>query len=133
MIPSSGSPGACGRVFGVCGHSRREVRPGNAAGPGIMTVTGTYVQTATGELEIEWRGPDPGADHDQLVVTGAVTLDGSLRLLRFPGFVPVPGDSFEPIRYGSQIGAFSTVASDGVTYGLTYDPRSATATVRSVP
>lgn len=109
------------------------IRPGSAASPGILTVTGPFTQTAAGELETEWRGPTPGLDHDQLIVNGAATLDGSLRLLRFPGFVPAPGDSFGPLRYTSRNGTFASVADDGVTYGLAYGANAATATVISVP
>ncbi len=54
-----------------------EVCPGSS--PGITTCNGNYTQTSAGTLKIEIGGRVPGSQHDQLVVNGPATLDGTLR------------------------------------------------------
>lgn len=62
--------------------------PGNS--PGIMTVDGDYTQMGT--LLAEITGLNPGTQHDQVVVNGAVSLSGALSLASLAGFTPVNGD-----------------------------------------
>ena len=105
------------------------IAPGNS--PGIIN-TGNYTQTATSTLEIEIGGLAPGnsaTDHDQVNVTGTVTLDGTLDVSRFNGFQPQLGDSFVIINNDladAVSGTFtglaegSTFTSDTVTWQITY-------------
>ena len=55
--------------------------------PGIITITGDYLQTATGLLEVEIGGAAPGTGHDQLIVGGTATFEEGARIdVRFlPG------------------------------------------------
>lgn len=53
------------------------VAPGSS--PGTMTITGNY-SLNSGDLNIEIEGLDPGTGYDQLIVTGDVSLAGSLSL-----------------------------------------------------
>lgn len=63
--------------------------PGSS--PGIMTVMGNYALNS-GSLLIELMGLTAGTGYDQLVVTGDVSLAGSLDLLL--GFIPSINDMF---------------------------------------
>ncbi|MDO9084960.1 MAG: hypothetical protein Q7U53_02030 [Anaerolineaceae bacterium] len=82
------------------------VSPGTS--PGIITVDGDYTQDSSGTLEIELDGTTPGSGYDQLVVTGAATLGGSLDVSLIPGFSPIAGQSFTIMTYASHTGEFDT-------------------------
>ncbi len=85
--------------------NRGTVAPGVSAG--AMTVDGDYAQSETGVLSIEIGGTAPGADHDQLVVTGGATLDGALHIELINGFTPQPGDVFEIMTFASRSATFA--------------------------
>ncbi|HKY30898.1 MAG TPA: LEPR-XLL domain-containing protein, partial [Candidatus Polarisedimenticolia bacterium] len=68
-----------------------------------------------GFLEVEIGGtaagpgsPNPLDGYDQLNVTGAATLSGTLRVVLVNGFVPTAGSSFDFLTFGSITGAFTT-------------------------
>jgi len=67
------------------------VSPGTS--PGIITVDGDYTQQLDGILEIQLGGTSASL-YDQLIVTGAATLQGTLNVTLMPGFTPQAGDSF---------------------------------------
>ena len=67
--------------------------PGNPGSEiGTLTIAGDYNQSATGTLEIDLGGPNPG-DSDLIVVQGMATLDGMLDLRLIDCYVPLPGES----------------------------------------
>jgi len=82
------------------------VSPG--ASPGIITVDGDYTQDSSGTLAIELDGTSPGSGYDQLAVTGAATLGGTLDVSLIPGFTPTAGQSFTIMTYASRSGEFDT-------------------------
>ena len=70
------------------------VAPGNS--PGILN-TGDFSLLAGGTLEIEIGGTTAGntaTDHDQVNVTGSVTLAGALDVQLFGAFTPSANDTF---------------------------------------
>ncbi|UCF08685.1 MAG: fibronectin type III domain-containing protein, partial [Thermoplasmata archaeon] len=77
--------------------------PGHS--PGITEITGDYSVTGTLEIEIGGVNPGPGATdpedpdydkgHDQVKVTGNVTLGGTLKVVLINDFVPVAGQTFD--------------------------------------
>lgn len=79
--------------------------------PGTTTITGNFTQTATGTLPIEIEG----SAFDQLIVTGDVTLDGSLEV-SILGAVEVGTTTRRIIDgAGTLSGTFSSVSgSDGL-------------------
>ena len=83
------------------------VSPG--ASPGIITVDGDYTQDSSGALAIELDGTTPGSGYDQLAVTGAATLGGTLDVSLIPGFTPTAGQSFAIMTYASHTGEFDTL------------------------
>jgi hypothetical protein len=95
--------------------------PGSS--PGTMTVTGNY-SLNSGDLLMELDGLTPGTGHDQLIVTGDVSLAGALTLSL--GFTPSFGDMFEIIdNQGANpvSGMFtqgSSISAGGFTFGINY-------------
>jgi hypothetical protein len=76
---------------------------------GILTVSGTYRQNSGGALNIAIGGTTAGTKYDQLNVTGAATVNGTLNLSLINGFVPTVGSTFEILNASSVSGTFSTV------------------------
>ncbi len=85
-----------------------QVNPGGTGAPGVLTVKGNYSQSATGTLNIEIGGLGSGTQYDQLVVSGTVTLGGTLSVRLINGFVPNLGDSFQVLLFGSRSGDFAS-------------------------
>jgi Calx-beta domain len=90
------------------------VAPGAASGvpgpvPATITVTGDYLQTATGALEAKIGGVAAGTAHDLLDVSGTATLAGDLRLQTLNGFLPSPDDEFDLLRHAAVQGEFDRV------------------------
>ena len=86
------------------------IAPGTS--PDIITITGNLLLDPTSVLDFEIGGVTPGAGagfHDQIVVTGNATLDGTINATLFGGFVPVAGNTFDIITCGGTCsGAFVT-------------------------
>jgi hypothetical protein len=76
---------------------------------GMLAVSGTYHQNSGGALNIAIGGTTAGTKYDQLNVTGAATLMGTLNLSLLNGFVPTVGSTFEILNASSVSGTFSTV------------------------
>jgi hypothetical protein len=104
------------------------VRPGLS--PGTLSVGGPYDQPPAGTLEVELSG----AGNDQLVVSGAATLDGGLAIVTDPAFIPVPGDEYRILGALSRAGEFAQVTGgelDGDSYyQVDYRPDSVVLVVR---
>ena len=90
------------------------VSPGNS--PGILTISGNYDQDAAGTLAIELNGTTPGTEHDQLVITGDATLDGTLDVSLLFGFDLEEAMEFEILDIaGTRTGTF-----DGLNQGAKF-------------
>jgi hypothetical protein len=102
-----------------------EVSPGLPAG--TLNITGSYAQTSTGTLHIEIRGPEPGS-FGRLVVTGAVTLNGTLTIALADDFRPSLNSTFEILTFGQRTGQFAQtnglVQANGVTFFPLYSASS---------
>ena len=85
-----------------------EIDPGMDGTAGILTIHGNYTQTAAGVLNIGIGGT-AADEYDQLVVTGSVSLDGTLNVCLIGGFTPMTGDSFQIVTSGMALsGSFAT-------------------------
>ena len=84
--------------------SHATVSPGNS--PGTLTISGDYVQSSGGVLEIQLGGT---TQYDRLLVGGSVTLDGTLDVTTISGFTPAPGNAFPIMTFGSRAGQFAVV------------------------
>ena len=108
------------------------VAPGQS--PGILLVHGNFAFADNATFEVEIGGSTPGDtdnNHDQLDVTGAVTIGSNVTLSTSAGnnFVPSGGDSFVIINNDSSdaiTGTFAglaegaTILSDGTPLEITY-------------
>lgn len=63
-----------------------------------MQLTGSYVQTEAGILDLEIGGTSPGIDYSQLFVDGIAQVDGTVNITFVDDFVPSATDSFDLIR-----------------------------------
>ncbi|MCK6623443.1 MAG: Ig-like domain-containing protein, partial [Calditrichia bacterium] len=81
------------------------VKPGSS--PGMLTISGTYPQSAAGTLHIEVGGYTPGVQYDRLKVVGAAQLSGTLKVVLANNFVPAIGDTFKVMSYTSRAGQFA--------------------------
>ncbi|MEX0613719.1 MAG: PEP-CTERM sorting domain-containing protein [Pirellulales bacterium] len=122
-VLSSGSIRGSGVISGAVNNSAGSVAPGFS--PGVLTIVGDYLQASDGTLEIEIGGTVAGADYDQLVVNGAVVLDGRLNVgfldLGAGLFSPVAGDVFDILDWGSLSGMFATLNLPALSSPLTWD------------
>ena len=77
-------------VSGTTFTNRGDVNPGTS--PGILSITGDYVQDSTGALNIEIGGLVAGTDFDQLDISGTATLAGTLNVSLISSFNPSDGN-----------------------------------------
>lgn len=106
------------------------VSPGHS--PGTITVNGDYTQEASGTLAIELGGTIPDTEHDQLVVTGAVTLGGTLNVTLINDFSPGLGDSFTIMTFGSISGSFASASLPALDPGLKWGVSLGATTMRLI-
>jgi hypothetical protein len=69
------------------------VSPG-VNGPGSLTVTGDYTQTAAGTLDADIGGLSAGTQYDRLTVNGDISLNGALNVAFVGAYLPVVDDQF---------------------------------------
>ena len=72
---------------------------------GVLTVNGSYQQTKSGTFATVLSGTKPGSKFGQLVVEGAATLAGTIKVTTSK-FKPKKGQSFQVLRYRSHTGSF---------------------------
>jgi hypothetical protein len=104
---------------------------------GAETVTGTYTQNAAGALAIDIGGTTAGTQFDQLTITGAASLNGTLNLDLINGFVPTMTETFDIINFASLTGTFATVNGTMINsnehFGVVYGATSVTLDVLTGP
>jgi hypothetical protein len=114
-----GSLGGHGTITGTVVNGGT-VSPGPGKG---ITISGPYQQTAHGVLAVS-VGSGEG---DQLVVQGAATLAGALRVALAGGLNPAVHKAFTVITYRSHSGRFRTLAGASA-YTVTYRATGARVT-----
>lgn len=70
----------------------------------VLTINGSYQQTKSGTFAVELASARKSG---QLVVEGAATLSGAIKVLLANGFKPKKGQSFQVMRYRSHAGSFT--------------------------
>ena len=98
--------------------------PGQPAGLTTLTIEGDYTQSTTGVLAIDLLTGSDAAnpEHDQLIVEGAASLAGELRIGLVQGFAANIGESFTILSAGSVTGTFDSVQGNTVAEGLRLVP-----------
>ena len=94
------------------------VSPGNS--PASVSFGGDANLTSASELDIELGGTTPGTQYDQLLVTGQLSLGGTLNVL-LTGLTPAAGQSFDILDWGNIVGAFSAISLPTLAGGLTWN------------
>jgi fibronectin-binding autotransporter adhesin len=92
--------------------------PGSS--PGITTVNGNYIQEAAATLQIEIGGT-ASTQFDQLHISGALALDGTLNVSLISPFSPAAGDSYDILDWGSRTGTFATFVLPTLANGLVWN------------
>ncbi|MBN1934093.1 MAG: hypothetical protein JW934_05490 [Anaerolineae bacterium] len=77
-------------------------------GPGGITVDGDYTQASAGTLVVEISGATASVDFSRLIVSGDVTLAGTLNVT-LDSFTPADGDAFQIVTCDTHTGAFQTL------------------------
>jgi T5SS/PEP-CTERM-associated repeat protein len=88
---------------------------------GALQIDGTYTQTVAGTLLIDIGGTLPGTNYDQLLVSGAVSLNGTLQVLLTNSFVPSVGDVFNIIDGASLSSTFNTLQLPSLPSGISWN------------
>ncbi len=120
-----GTLGGSGIVDSNVTNSGGVVVPGNS--PGTLTIQGTYTQQTGGAMTVEIGGTVAGTEHDQLAVTGAVSLAGALNVNTLGGFAPTWNQVFTILTGSSVTGTFGTVNTPTLPAGslkVIYGPMS---------
>jgi hypothetical protein len=91
------------------------VEPGDSSTTtGKLDVTGTYAQSSHGSFDVSIGGNAVGTKYDQLDVSGATTLNGTLNIKSINSFVPAVGAKFVILDAGSLTGTFSTITGTSI-------------------
>jgi len=129
-VASGGTLQGSGFIAGPV-QNNGSVAPGTSAGK--LTLTGAYTQSASGSLKIELGGTAPGTGYDQLFVSGAASLAGTLDVSLLGGFKPATGNAFDVVVGGSRSGTFGNALlpnlSGRIEWNTTYTSTKATISV----
>ncbi|MDZ4815675.1 MAG: autotransporter domain-containing protein, partial [Verrucomicrobiota bacterium] len=107
--------------------------PGNS--PGILNITGNFIQGANGTTLIEVAGTGVG-QFDQLNITGSATLNGTLQVVPFGGFVKFnSGETLTIITAAGGInGTFANVINTGaLNFNVAYNANNVIIGVTQIP
>lgn len=88
---------------------------------GALQLDGTYTQTAGGKLKFDLGGTLPATDYDQLLVSEAVSLNGTLEVRLHSPFMPIVGNAFNIIDGASISGTFNTLQLPTLPSGTSWN------------
>jgi hypothetical protein len=96
-----------------------QFNPGTSPGEISITNNHTYTQTNPGVLNVDVNGTTAGFDYDRILISGAATLGGELKVTLGGGFTPALNDSFTILEHASRTGTFNklTFPSPGAGRG----------------
>ncbi|MBA3830871.1 MAG: hypothetical protein H0X34_03045 [Chthoniobacterales bacterium] len=118
-----------GKIIGDLRNTSGDLAPGHSAG--TVTVTGAYTQGTKGLLDMQLGGAPSSTANDKVVVSGQVTLTGTLNVTLINGFKPSAGDVYTLIKATSVTGSFSTITLNGFTGQVDYSSNGVTLTITS--
>lgn len=100
-----------------------QLYPGGDNDPGTLTINGNFTQTSDGTTNIDIGGPGATDAYDQINVSGAATLDGTLNFGLTYGYQPstTSQTTFDIITYQSVDGTFATINGSNNYYSFTED------------
>lgn len=95
------------------------IAPG--ASPGTLTIDGDLTLASGGVLQLEINGPTPDTEHDVLIVSGTLTLGGTLEVIKDGAYDPAAADTLGVVTFASSSGAFESVAGTDLGGGEILD------------
>jgi hypothetical protein len=102
---------------------------------GLQNVTGKYTQGSAGILDIDIGGTTAGSLFDQLTISAAASLNGTLNLDLINGFTPTVGETFDILNASSVGGTFAHVNGLPINgsehFTVVYNPTNVTLDVVS--
>lgn len=99
-----------------------ELAVGASGVVGLLTVNGSFVQTATGVLRVK-LGEFASKQYDRLRINGTATLDGTLRVELLDRFFAQDGNLYEVLTYSSVSGQFAPILSPDIGASFFLAPR----------
>jgi len=142
FLPAAGSIKINGgSVFGNGGNLAANVTSNGTITPadsstatGKLNVTGAYTQNSKGALDINLAS---ASEFNQLFVSGAATLGGTLNIGLLNGFVPALNSTFEILTCAPCTGTFATVNGTAISgsehFSVEYNSNNVTLQVVSGP
>ncbi|MBV9470614.1 MAG: hypothetical protein JO316_05525 [Abitibacteriaceae bacterium] len=110
---------------------------GTTSTPSILNITGDYTQGGTAALDMAIGGNAAGTQYDQLKITGAAMLGGTLNVSTISPFTPANNAVFTLLTYHTHTGTFTHVngltVGAGRFYQAAYNPTNLTLTYHAVP
>jgi hypothetical protein len=97
------------------------ISPG--ASPGLLSITGNYMEGPNAHLQVELGGTTPGTGYDQLSVGGSAALAGTLGVSYWNGFIPPPGNVFTVLVCNARSGGFSSMQAPTNNLGTIYNAK----------
>ncbi len=111
---ASGLTISSGATLSGTGSIQGTVTHNGIVSPGIDGIAvlslGALTQSAGSTTQITLNGTTPGSGHDQIAVTGAATLNGTLQISLSSGFIPEVGNTFDIVTSASRTGTFSSIS-----------------------
>jgi hypothetical protein len=81
----------------------------------VLVINGDFTQGSFGTLKADVGGTTAGTGYDQLQISGAATLAGTLNVSTIGGFLPSSGDVFTVLTFGSRSGTFGSITGTLMT------------------
>ncbi len=93
-----------------------DLNPGNS--PAAVQFAGNVAFGSGAFLKIELAGSTPGAQYDQVHVTGQLSLNGELDVSLLGTYIPAVGTTFDILDWGSLAGTFFSLQLPTLTNGI---------------
>ncbi len=84
-----------------------QVVPGGAGAAGLLTIDGTFTESASGSVVVDLGGTTAGSQYDQLSISGMATLSGELDVSLINNFQPTIGNAFQVLTFNASSGNFA--------------------------
>ena len=114
--------------------STGQLSPGNSPGEISMPNNHTLTFANPGVYNVDINGTSPGFDFDRVLISGAATLGGELKVNL--GYSPALGDTFTILTHASRTGTFSKLtlpsAGAGLGWDLSYTNTQTTLTIQNL-
>ena len=94
---------------------------GTMAPQTTTTFAGDLVLGQNSQLNLNVAGTTPGTDYDRIMVSGHLTLGGTLNVTLGNGFSPTAGQSFALLAANTFTGTFSSLDLPALADGLSWD------------